>query len=43
MYHKIDGIDGNGNPEGFTEAEKEQFRSALIDLSQRIQKVAFTI
>jgi hypothetical protein len=40
IYHKIDGIDGNGQPNGFSEEEKENFRGALFDLSDRIRKVA---
>jgi len=37
IYHKIDGMDGNG---GFTEQEKRHFRAALCDLSERIRKAA---
>lgn len=40
IYHKIDGIDGNGGEGGFTEEEKEQFRGALYDLAERIRKTA---
>lgn len=40
MYHKLDGIDGNGNPTDFSTEEKEQFKGALYDLSERIRKVA---
>ncbi|MGY0408819.1 MAG: DUF5053 domain-containing protein [Polaribacter sp.] len=40
IYHKLDGIDGNGSEKGFTEKEKEQFKNALLDLSQRIQVCA---
>lgn len=40
IYHKIDGVDGNGGKGGFTEEEKEQFRGALYDLAERIRKTA---
>ena len=36
LYHKLDGIDGNGKPIDFSIQEKEQLRSALKDLSNRI-------
>ena len=40
LYHKLDGIDGNGSKGGFNAQEKEQLKAALIDLSERIQKAA---
>jgi len=40
IYHKMDGIDGNGNVSGFTTEEKQQFKGALYDLSERIRKSA---
>lgn len=40
LYHKMDGIDGNGGKGGFTEAEALQLRDALIDMSERIRKAA---
>lgn len=43
FYHKLDGIDGNGGQGGFNEVEAEQMRGALIDLSNRIRRVAETI
>lgn len=43
FYHKLDGIDGNGGQGGFNEEEAKQMRSALIDLSNRIRRVAETI
>ena len=43
FYHKLDGIDGNGGGGGFTAEEAEQMRGALIDLSNRIRKVAENI
>ena len=43
FYHKLDGIDGNGGEGGFTEEEAEQMRGALIDLSERIRRVAESI
>ena len=43
LYHKMDGLDGNGNPTAFTAEEQEQLKGALIDLSNRIRKAAETI
>lgn len=43
FYHKMDGIDGNGGVGGFSEAETEQMRGALIDLSERIRRAAENI
>jgi len=40
IYHKIDGIDGNGRDGNFTAEEKQRFINALYDLSERIKKVA---
>ena len=43
LYHKLDGIDGNGGEGGFTYQEAEQMRGALIDLSNRIRRAAENI
>lgn len=43
LYHKLDGIDGNGGQGGFTPAEAEQLREALIDLARRIKEAADAI
>lgn len=43
FYHKMDGIDGNGGKGGFNEAEVEQMRGALFDLSNRIRRAAEAI
>lgn len=43
LYHKLDGIDGNGGIGGFTDKEKEQLRGALVDLSDRIRRAADNI
>ena len=43
FYHKMDGIDGNGGVGGFNETEALQMKGALIDLSNRIRKVAESI
>lgn len=43
LYHKLNGIDGNGGVGGFTPNEKEQLRGALFDLSERIRRAAETI
>ena len=40
LYHKMDGIDGNGGVGGFNPQEAEQMRDALIDLSNRIRRAA---
>lgn len=43
LYHKLDGIDGNGGVGGFTDKEKKQLRGALVDLSDRIRRAADNI
>ena len=43
LYHKLDGRDGNGKPNGFNDEEKEQLKNALLDLSERIKKAAAII
>lgn len=40
LYHKLDGIDGNGGVGGFSEEEKTQLQGALYDLSRRIRQCA---
>lgn len=40
LYHKLDGIDGNGGIGGFNEKEKHQLQGALYDLSKRIRQCA---
>ena len=40
LYHKLDGIDGNGGVGGFTEEEKAQLRGALCDVSNRLRAAA---
>lgn len=40
LYHKMDGIDGNGGVGGFTEEEAEKMKIALYDLSERIKMAA---
>ena len=40
LYHKFDGIDGNGGTDDFSPAELEKLRGALYDLSDRIRKAA---
>ena len=40
FYRKMDGIDGKGRDGGFTPTETAQMRDALIDLSERIRRVA---
>ncbi len=43
LYHKMDGIDGNGGKGGFTPEEAQQLRGALCDLSERIRRCAETL
>lgn len=40
IYNKFNGRDGNGGEGGFTEQEKEQFKSALLDFSEKIRSIA---
>ena len=40
LYHKMDGIDGNGGRGGFTEEELGTLKGALIDLSDKIRRAA---
>lgn len=40
LYHKMDGIDGNGGVGGFTDSEAMQLKEALLDLSDRIRAAA---
>ena len=40
LYHKMDGIDGNGGVGGFTDSEAMELKDALIDLSDRIRAAA---
>ena len=43
LYHKLDGIDGNGGVGGFTPEEVLQLKGALCDLSDRIRRAADSI
>ena len=43
IYHKLDGIDGNGNKSDFTYSEKLQLKNALVDFSERIRYAAESI
>ena len=40
LYHKMDGIDGNGGKGEFSTAEAKQLQMALYDLSDRIRAAA---
>lgn len=40
LYHKMDGIDGNGGEGGFTPEEARLLKGALCDLSDRIRRAA---
>lgn len=43
LYHKLDGIDGNGGKGGFSPEEAQQLKEALYSLSERIRRAADTI
>lgn len=43
LYHKLDGVAGNGKPNSFSEEEKEILRGALNDLSERIRRASDNI
>ncbi|MBJ2184579.1 MAG: DUF5053 domain-containing protein [Muribaculaceae bacterium] len=43
LYHKLDGIDGNGSTGGFSKEEAQQLKDALCDLSDRIRRAAESI
>lgn len=43
MYNKLQGRDGNGGPGGFTPAEVEQLREALLAFSRRVGEVALSL
>lgn len=43
FYNKLRGTDGNGGEGGFTDEEREQFKNALFDLSERIRNAAVSI
>ncbi|MDD5817060.1 MAG: DUF5053 domain-containing protein [bacterium] len=40
LYHKMDGINGNGGKGEFSPAEAKQLQMALYDLSDRIRAAA---
>lgn len=40
LYHKMDGINGNGGKGDFTPDEREQMKESLLDLSERIRRAA---
>ena len=42
FQHKMYGIDGNGGKGGFTEDEAGQLKGALLDLSNRIRRAAYS-
>ena len=43
LYHKLDGIDGNGGVDGFTPEEADKLYCALNDLADRIRRAADNI
>ena len=40
LYHKMDGINGNGGKDEFSPDEAKQLQAALYDLSDRIRAAA---
>lgn len=40
LYHKLDGIDGNGGQGGFSPEEAKELKNALYDLSDRIRRAS---
>lgn len=40
LYHKMDGIDGNGGVGGFSDSEAMELKEALLDLSDKIRAAA---
>ena len=40
LYHKLDGIDGNGGRGGFNHDELNTLKGALVDLSIKIRRAA---
>ncbi|MBQ7665029.1 MAG: DUF5053 domain-containing protein [Bacteroidaceae bacterium] len=43
LYHKLDGIDGNGKPSAMSDKEIEMLQNALYDLSDRIRNSAMSL
>lgn len=43
IYQRLNGYDGNGNDCDLNEDQKNKLKLALLDLSQRIGKVAETL
>lgn len=43
LYHKLDGIKGDGSDGGFTPKEIEALKDALMDLSSRISTAASSL
>lgn len=43
LYHKLDGIDGNGGKGGFTPEEAQQLKGALCDVADRLRRAADNI
>lgn len=40
FYHKLNGRDGNGKPDGFTPEEAELLRGAFIDIAEKLRRAA---
>ena len=40
LYHKMNGIDGNGKPTQFSDEELQTLKNALLDLSSKLTRTA---
>lgn len=40
LYHKLNGIDGNGKPTTFSDDERTILKNALEDISKRVTNAA---
>ena len=40
LYHKLNGVDGNGKSTDFTPEERIQLSNALFDFAERVRKCA---
>lgn len=40
IYQRLNGYDGNGNPCGFTDSQKDTLRHALRDIARKLNETA---
>lgn len=43
LYHKLNGVDGNGKPTSFNDEEKQTLKDSLVSLSSQIREIAETL